>query len=62
MKLVQLTPQLLTENIHNSEIYLNKIVHPTINSKSWMTKWQDIVSRYLRNSETRRCLYETISE
>ncbi|MCM3721049.1 DUF2268 domain-containing putative Zn-dependent protease [Solibacillus isronensis] len=46
MKIIQLTPQLLNENKHNSHIFLNNMIHPTINSKSWMNQWQDIVSRF----------------
>lgn len=46
MKIVQLTPQLLVENKHNSHKYLNNIIHPTIHLNSWMKHWQDIVSRF----------------
>lgn len=46
MKIVQLTPQLLIENKHNIDVYLNNIIQPTIDSSSWMNQWQDIVSRF----------------
>lgn len=46
MKIIQLTPQLLNKNKHNSHIYLYNMIHPTINSNSWMNEWQDIVSRF----------------
>lgn len=42
MEIIQLTPQLLNDNKDNSHIYLYNMIHPTINSNSWMNEWQDL--------------------
>ncbi|MBM7665819.1 hypothetical protein JOC25_002312 [Solibacillus kalamii] len=39
MKIVQLTPQLLLENQHHADMYLNNIIHPNLTSNSWMNNW-----------------------
>lgn len=46
MKIVQLTPQLLLENQHHADMYLNNIIHPNLTSNSWMNNWRDVSSRF----------------
>lgn len=46
MKIIQLTPQLLLSNKRNAEAYLNELIDSTITPNSWMTNWQDLVSRF----------------